>query len=65
MYGTSATLKLAAELLLVGSLGLAALIALVLMTVDRLNVRVAQLEALLAARGGRFVVRHPPVVRCP
>jgi hypothetical protein len=78
MFVSSTALKIVCELSLVGVVGLVAMLAFVVLTVDRLNVRLAELEAQLAdlkrpdapARGGlRHVVAshtlHPHSARRP
>jgi hypothetical protein len=53
MFVSAAALKIVCELALAGAGGLVAMLAFITHTVDRLNVRVAELEARLADRGGR------------
>lgn len=52
MFVSPTALKIACELALAGVAGLVAMMAFVVLTVDRLNVRVAELEAQVAGRGG-------------
>lgn len=66
MFISPAAFKIACELVVIGAVGLVALLAFVVLTVDRINVRLAELEAQLADRegasvpaGGRRLGRSP------
>ena len=56
------TLKLACELAGVWMVGMAAVLGLVVATVDRLNARIAELEEKLEAAEGRGVARKAPAL---